>query len=143
MATKKKKVKKEEVVEPKKVKKSSTKEVAKKKAPAPSRETAPITTADVAEKLGTTPKNLRNFLRINFAELRDGDYTNWGWAKWTDQNLVRIMKAYNNRETASSETSKKASKTSEKSGKVQSSKAKKSKAVEEEVPKKKKKKIKK
>jgi hypothetical protein len=139
MATKKKKSKKEEVVETKKVKK--TKIVVKA---TPSRtNTAPIGTADVAEKLGTTPKNLRNFLRTHFAELRDGEYTTWGWAKWTDPNLVKIMKAYNNREIAPAVGSQKASKKDEKSGKVQSSKAKKSKTVEEEVPKKKKKKVKK
>lgn len=142
MATKKKKVKKEEVVEPKKVKKGSTKIVVKAKA-TPSRETAPITTADVAEKLGTTPKNLRNFLRIHFAELRDGEYTNWGWGKWTDVNLVKIMKAYNNRETAPSVGSQKTVKKTNKTVKASSSKAKKRKAVEEEVPKKKKKKLKK
>ena len=90
--------KKKKKVKEKETKKSPKKET--KKAP-PKRETSPIGTKELAEKLGTTPKNLRNFLRTNFEHLRQGEYTVWGWSKWTDPQLKEIMSAWKNRDSAS------------------------------------------
>jgi hypothetical protein len=97
---KKKKVNKEKE-KVKETKKKVTNKKSEKKQEAPKRERPAIGTIELAEKLGTTPKNLRNFLRTNFEHLRSGEYTIWGWDKWTDPQLKEIIKAWNSREVGS------------------------------------------
>ena len=147
---KEKKVKKTKE-EPKVTKKETAKKVAPKKE-APKKEVAPrqsahaITTIELADKLGTTPKALRNFLRTNFEHLRGEGYTAWGWDKWNDPQLKEIMSSFASREKKESAPKKEAhakAKTTKKVEKTVEKKAKTSKKEKEEVaekPKKKKKK---
>lgn len=56
-----------------------------------------ITTQDVADELGITPKSLRVVLREHFAGDEKEGYTRYSWKNWNDQELKRVMKYFANR----------------------------------------------